>query len=181
MSIPRLCYCDLWLTSPDTLRSQGIPYGYCGLCEECGDPGHMCHYPGRVAYTGSWCDVCYVIEMHRGYNRAIGGWVYNSLTEIETDIAINELEPKFLKQFISDLTAPRSALILEFTNGICFDLRVLMNNELELRFWDKPRKVRGWGVVTPEVAYKALGIALGGKDIRQAMEMMNASLEYFEG
>ena len=52
----RQCYCGLWKTSPDTLRSQGIPPGYCGLCQTCGKPGHTRHFPGSAPYTGSWCD-----------------------------------------------------------------------------------------------------------------------------
>jgi hypothetical protein len=52
----RGCYCELWDTEPKVLEQQGIPRGYCGLCEVCGCPGHMRHFPGAVPYTGSWCD-----------------------------------------------------------------------------------------------------------------------------
>jgi O-acetyl-ADP-ribose deacetylase len=55
----RMCYCDLWEKSPDTLRQQGVPPGYCGLCEKCGMPGHTRHFPGPIPYTGSWCDYHY--------------------------------------------------------------------------------------------------------------------------
>jgi hypothetical protein len=55
----RNCYCDLWTKSPEVLRKQGIPEGYCGICERCGRPGHLRHFPGPVPYTGAWCDRCY--------------------------------------------------------------------------------------------------------------------------
>ena len=50
------CYCGLWKTDPELLRRQGVPPGYCGLCQVCGEPGHTRHFPGAVPYTGSWCD-----------------------------------------------------------------------------------------------------------------------------
>ena len=40
------------------LSQQGIPEGYCGICERCGKPGHTQHFPGPIPYTGSWCDHC---------------------------------------------------------------------------------------------------------------------------
>jgi hypothetical protein len=55
----RGCYCSLWIDSPSTLIEQGVPEGYCGLCEKCGEPGHLRHFPGAVPYTGSWCDKHY--------------------------------------------------------------------------------------------------------------------------
>ncbi len=57
----RNCFCTLWQTKPEALTSQGIPDSYCGICERCGKPGHMSHYPGPVPYTGAWCDRCYRI------------------------------------------------------------------------------------------------------------------------
>ncbi len=49
------CYCDLWNKSPDTLEKQGVPRGFCGLCDVCGAPGHLQHFPGAVPFTGAWC------------------------------------------------------------------------------------------------------------------------------
>jgi hypothetical protein len=57
----RNCYCHLWKKDPEVLKKQGIPEGYCGICERCGKFGHMSHYPGPVPYTGAWCDRCYRI------------------------------------------------------------------------------------------------------------------------
>ncbi len=49
------CYCDLWNKSPELLEKQGVPRGYCGLCEVCGKPGHLQHFPGGIPYSGAWC------------------------------------------------------------------------------------------------------------------------------
>lgn len=59
----RNCYCNLWEKSPVTLEQQGIPHGYCGICEKCGKPGHLRHFPGPVPYTGGWCDRHYRTTM----------------------------------------------------------------------------------------------------------------------
>jgi len=59
MSSNRYCYCDLWEKSPETLEKQGVPRGYCGLCEVCRAPGHTQHFPGGIPYTGAWCDKHY--------------------------------------------------------------------------------------------------------------------------
>lgn len=58
MKVARNCYCNLWKKDPKALEDQGIPLGYCGICERCGKPGHVQHFPGPVPYTGTWCDHC---------------------------------------------------------------------------------------------------------------------------
>jgi O-acetyl-ADP-ribose deacetylase len=55
----RGCYCNLWDKSPQTLKNQGVPPGYCGLCIKCGRPGHTRHFPGVAPWTGAWCDYHY--------------------------------------------------------------------------------------------------------------------------
>ena len=35
-----------------------IPDGYCGICDVCGEYGHMMAHP-RSPTTGSWCDEHY--------------------------------------------------------------------------------------------------------------------------
>ena len=55
----RGCYCSLWSTNPTGLESRGVPRGYCGHCQTCGEPGHTRHFPGATPYTGSWCDKHY--------------------------------------------------------------------------------------------------------------------------
>ena len=59
------CYCFLWEQDPESLRAQGIPPGYCGMCQVCGKPGHTRHYPGSVPCTGTWCETCYA-KLNRG-------------------------------------------------------------------------------------------------------------------
>ncbi|PKN35145.1 MAG: hypothetical protein CVU61_05070 [Deltaproteobacteria bacterium HGW-Deltaproteobacteria-19] len=57
------CYCDLWNKSPVTLEKQGVPRGFCGLCDVCGEPGHLLHFPGAVPFTGAWCKKHYYRAM----------------------------------------------------------------------------------------------------------------------
>lgn len=57
------CYCDLWNKSPETLEEQGVPRGFCGLCDVCGKPGHLQHFPGAVPFTGAWCKKHYYRAM----------------------------------------------------------------------------------------------------------------------
>ncbi len=66
MENERGCYCGLWQTNPATLTEQGVPPGFCGICERCGQPGHTRHFPGPVPVTGSWCDRCYGIVAWQG-------------------------------------------------------------------------------------------------------------------
>lgn len=68
------CYCSLWLTNPEVLRSQGVPEGFCGRCQQCGAPGHTRHFPGPVPYTGAWCDRCYGILTWTWPFRVPAGW-----------------------------------------------------------------------------------------------------------
>jgi hypothetical protein len=55
------CYCSIWHKDPALYEKQGLPLGFCGMCERCRKPGHTRHYPGPVPYTGAWCDRCYRI------------------------------------------------------------------------------------------------------------------------
>jgi len=58
----RNCYCPDSEPQAAWLLKAKIPYGFCGVCDNCGQLGHTRHYPGPVPYTGSWCDVCYEKE-----------------------------------------------------------------------------------------------------------------------
>lgn len=52
----RDCYCQTRKDNPDLAHSmKDIPEGYCGICEICGDFGHMNAHP-HLPTTGSWCD-----------------------------------------------------------------------------------------------------------------------------
>jgi hypothetical protein len=55
----RGCYCGIWDKNPAFFEAQGVPRGYCGLCDWCGQPGHTRHFPGAVPSTGTWCDAHY--------------------------------------------------------------------------------------------------------------------------
>ena len=52
-------------------QEQGIPDGFCGICERCGKPGHTQHFPGPVPYTGAWCDWCVRIVAIMWYLKTI--------------------------------------------------------------------------------------------------------------
>ena len=56
----RNCYCVQWERNPAPLEREGIPRGFCGLCERCGRPGHTRHHPGAPS-TGTWCNHHYRI------------------------------------------------------------------------------------------------------------------------
>ena len=60
----RNCYCGS--LDREYLEKEGVPEGYCGICDVCGEPGHMQHFPGPVPYTGAWCDEC-LKGVRRGY------------------------------------------------------------------------------------------------------------------
>ena len=49
---PRKCYCQPGAS-------------HCGKCQVCGRPGHVCHFPGPLPYTGAWCDAHYAILYDR--------------------------------------------------------------------------------------------------------------------
>ena len=45
-----------------------IPMGYCGLCDVCGEPGHMRAHP-KSPTTGAWCDNHWIeIENYRTFS-----------------------------------------------------------------------------------------------------------------
>jgi hypothetical protein len=65
------CYCELWKTNPRQLEEQGIPPGFCGICQSCGKPGHTQAFPGPMPVTGAWCDHC--VRIARWTNPAL--WI----------------------------------------------------------------------------------------------------------
>lgn len=71
----RGCYCGLWDKDPAIYEKQGLPPGYCGICERCGVPGHLRHFPGPVPYTGAWCEKCYLILKWTWPFRSVMGWL----------------------------------------------------------------------------------------------------------
>jgi len=73
------CYCGLWKKSPKTLEDEGIPRGFCGLCQVCKKPGHTMHFPGAVAFTGSWCKRHYYRVMILHPLGSIGMFIWGGL------------------------------------------------------------------------------------------------------
>lgn len=69
------CYCGVWDKNPALYEKLGYPLGFCGICERCGVPGHTRHFPGPIAYTGSWCDRCYRILAWTWPFRTVPGWI----------------------------------------------------------------------------------------------------------
>lgn len=59
----RMCYCPKQGQDRSAFEARGIPEGFCGKCDICGEPGHVCHYPGPLPFTGCWCDKHYIIEV----------------------------------------------------------------------------------------------------------------------
>ena len=54
-----MCYCESTHRDPKFMRRHGIRPGFCGICRECGKPGHARHSPIPAPFTGAWCDECY--------------------------------------------------------------------------------------------------------------------------
>ena len=75
--LARGCYCKE--PHPEEREAQGIPPGYCGLCETCGRPGHLRHFPGPVPYTGAWCDWHYQRTALLSPHGSIGQFVWLGL------------------------------------------------------------------------------------------------------
>lgn len=51
-----MCYCEERKQNPKLAKEMAsIPPGYCGLCDLCGEPGHMQAHP-HLPTTGAWCD-----------------------------------------------------------------------------------------------------------------------------
>jgi hypothetical protein len=55
----RDCYCEPGGAGD---RGGGAAPRHCATCHECGKPGHLCHYPGPMPFTGNWCDEHYIRE-----------------------------------------------------------------------------------------------------------------------
>jgi hypothetical protein len=58
----RNCYCPDDGTQPAYLLRRGVPAGFCGICDDCGQPGHTRHAPAPIPCTACWCDECYAKE-----------------------------------------------------------------------------------------------------------------------
>lgn len=43
--------------SEEDRRKRGLPDGYCAVCQECGQPGHL-RQPFPAMHSSRWCDKC---------------------------------------------------------------------------------------------------------------------------
>jgi hypothetical protein len=178
---PRNCYCNLWITSPALLQEQGVQPGFCGTCETCASPGHLRHYPGPVPATGAWCDVCYRIQAHKGPNRTIGIWCYNSNQAEERSIEqIEELSLQTALELLRTLTEPRSALILLLPSKISVDYYIQPDRTILMEYGDWHREVFVAGAVERHLAEAALSVAFAGIDIRAEPKLQAVELEWYE-
>jgi hypothetical protein len=84
----RGCYCELWSRDPHLLESQGVPRGFCGHCEHCGQPGHARHFPGAHPPTGIWCDAHYRRTMWLHPMGYYGRWVCISIVVLSAAIVL---------------------------------------------------------------------------------------------
>jgi hypothetical protein len=179
--LPRNCFCSLWETNPEFLEKQGLPHGYCGICDLCGDPGHTRHYPGPVPVTGAWCDVCYQVQAHKAPVRDTGAWYFNgeTLEERHNDYDAN-LNEKALQVLFHSLITPRSALIIEIPAKLSVDFFVKKNGLFDIEFGDHPRGLFGKSTVDLKVAELVLSIMLKQGDLRQAVLPTGIHFEYYE-
>ena len=74
------CSCGLWDKSPEFFEKQGVPQGFCGLCDVCGKPGHLQHFPGAVPFTGAWCRKHYYRAMFLHPLGSIGVFLWGFFT-----------------------------------------------------------------------------------------------------
>ncbi len=179
---PTNCLCSLWETNPQLLEKQGLPHGYCGICELCGDPGHTRHYPGPVPITGVWCDTCYQVQAHKAPIRTPGVWYFDAET-LEEKIIDNdaELNKETLQMKLRNLRTPRSALIIELPTKIGIDFFLKKDGVLDMEFSDHHSGLFGKGDIDLKVAELALSILLEQGDIRRTMSSAGIELEYYEG
>jgi len=49
---------------------------FCSVCDLCGAPGHLRHFPGAAPVTGSWCDKHYRRLRVLHPNGTIGRWLH---------------------------------------------------------------------------------------------------------
>ncbi|MCK5020011.1 MAG: hypothetical protein KAS32_23360 [Candidatus Peribacteraceae bacterium] len=53
--------------SADHREKYNIPDDFCGLCDVCGTPSHICAYPPPIPFTGVLCATCYSVKAKTAY------------------------------------------------------------------------------------------------------------------
>lgn len=175
----RSCYCRLWQTNPSFLRSQGVPQGYCGMCDRCGLPGHLRPAPPPVPSTAAWCDECFEIELHRGPNIESGAWHYDAITREQTSVPALDLGPVVLANLAGSLGSTRSSLIVGYPNtGHWVDLYVLSDGSIEMTYFDSGQNKWAHGKVRAASAVRAVLCGLAGDEVESVMRAQGEVLEY---
>lgn len=178
---PRNCFCSLWETNPQFLENRGLPRGYCGICELCGDLGHTRHYPGPVPVTGAWCDICYQVQAHKAPVRDAGAWYFNSESLAEQSRAYDSsLNEEALQRLLQGLRTPRSALIIEIPAKLSVDFFVRRDGLLDIEFGDHARGLFGRSTADLKVAELVMFALLENRDIRQTVLPSGIHFEYYE-
>ncbi len=163
------------------LRERGIPFGFCGICEFCGDFGHLRHYPGPVPATGSWCDVCYKVEAHFAPLRDTGIWVYDSEHDRETFNANAEaFEFHMLLELLSSIRKPKSALVINLLSNIWIDFRVKPDGNYQFNFSDHKKGFFAHSDLEFDSAEKVLQIALQNRNVKDEFDKLELHFDYFE-
>lgn len=65
----RECSCDD--IDDEYRRENKIADGFCGICEECGKPGHTQRFPGYEPRYGAWCDKCLQMVAEREKKKSL--------------------------------------------------------------------------------------------------------------
>lgn len=176
------CYCNIWETDPSSLVERGIPPGFCGICDECGAPGHLRHYPGPVPNTASWCDTCYIVEAHLSPDRVAGAWFFDADTWDEVSLAETDVvsDKQRLFELLSKLAAPRSALIITLAGPVGIDFVVQTDLTLRTRYaqWTKGRFVETF--LDDATAAEVLNQVLANRDVRDFLLTTGSKFTFYD-
>lgn len=108
------CYCSAREKVPDLYTKLGIPEGFCGLCDIYKRPGHSCHVPAPLPYTGSWC-----VEHYQLIKDAFA-----------PNFEENKTKLYFKTSFISPKTSQPKIVFTEFVGEMPFRFIISEQNKL---------------------------------------------------
>ena len=78
------CYCSIRDKDPNYYAKQGVPDGFCGFCSVCKKPGHTCHVPAPLPYTGTWCEEHYQLI----YDAFSSNFEQNKINPVVADLSL---------------------------------------------------------------------------------------------
>jgi len=177
----RNCYCNLWDTNPEILENQGLPRGFCGIYDLCGDVGHTRHYPGPVPTTGAWCDICYIVEAHKGPGRPAGAWFIDSAggDQILVEENLSAHSDKILA-LLERVDSARSALCIEFNPDVTLDFYMHPDGRLRVEYSNRKAERFVACVVEKPNTYPVLMALFEETDVIETMKSVGTNCEYFE-